>query len=85
MRSKNYAKLRRVGLSCGEDLPAAGLEVFGYGAVAGDRDLVVGGGDGAELENCHGVVGWSGNLDGAVHAWGLRKGFGCVCTVGFGN
>jgi len=85
MISENHAKLRRVGLNRREDLPAAGLEVFGHGAVAGERDLVSGGGDGAELENRHGGVGWSGNLDGAVHAWGLRKGLGCVCTVGFGN
>lgn len=42
IESEDDAKLRRVGINCGEDLPAAWLEFFGDGAVASKRNLVVG-------------------------------------------
>ena len=83
--SEDHAKLGGVGLNGGEDLPAAGLEVFGDGAIAGERDLVVGGGDRAELKNRDGGVRGTGNLHGVVHPWGLGEGFHCICVVRLWN
>lgn len=80
--SKGDAELRRVGGTRGKDLPAAGLEVVGDGAVSGERDFVGGGGDGPELEYGD-VRRRTRDLDGAVHArnlGGLRvwRGFGVL-------
>lgn len=83
--SEHHAKLGRVGSARGKDLPAAGLELVGDGAVTSESDLVGCGGNGPELEDRY-VCG-SGDLDGAVHAgnvggfragilWGFGFGFG---------
>ncbi|KAI3441911.1 uncharacterized protein J3R85_001969 [Psidium guajava] len=80
--SEDHAKLRRIGAGRREDLPAAGLEVVGDGAVPGEGDLVGGGGDGPELED--GDAGRPGDLDGAVHA-GSFGGRGVRCSRGIGG
>ncbi|BBH02953.1 phosphoglucosamine mutase-related protein, partial [Prunus dulcis] len=67
--SEHHAKLGRVGATGGEDLPAAGLEVFGNGAVSGQSDIVGGSGDRPKFKDCD--VGGSRHLNGAVHARSL--------------
>ena len=78
--SEDNAKLRRVGFNGGEELPSAGLEPFGDGAVSSEGDPVVGGGHRTELENRNGGVWRARDLDGAVHAGNLG---GFTCTIGF--
>uniref|UniRef100_A0A2N9H050 t-SNARE coiled-coil homology domain-containing protein n=1 Tax=Fagus sylvatica TaxID=28930 RepID=A0A2N9H050_FAGSY len=79
---QDHAELRRLGGTRGENLPAAGLEVVGDGAVACESDLVGGGVHRPELEHRY-VDGTSGDLDGTVHA-GQFGGVGIVCGVGVG-
>ncbi|CAL9029057.1 unnamed protein product, partial [Prunus brigantina] len=79
--SEHHAKLGRVGATGGEDLPAAGLEVFGNGAVSGESDIVGGSGDRPEFKDCD--VGGSRHLNGAVHARSL-DGFRSRVGLGFG-
>ena len=69
--SEDHAKLRRVGVTRRQDLPAAGVELVGDGAVSGERDLVGGSGHRPELEDCD--VDLSRDLHGAVHAVNLRR------------
>ncbi|KAI5327782.1 hypothetical protein L3X38_027178 [Prunus dulcis] len=80
--SEHHAKLGRIGATGGEDLPAAGLEVFGNGAVSGESDIVGGSGDRPEFKDCD--VGGSRHLNGAVHARSL-DGFRSRVGLGFGS
>ena len=50
LNSKHHAELRRVRATRGQNLPPAGLELVGDGAVAGQRHLIRGGGDRTEFE-----------------------------------
>lgn len=64
--SEDHAELGRVGCTGWQDLPAAGLELVGDGAIPGEGDLVGGRGNRPELENRY--TGGSGDLNGAMHA-----------------
>lgn len=83
--SEDDAELGRVGANRGVDLPAAGLEVFGDGAITGERHLVVRSCDGAELEDGHAGVWRSRNLHRTVHSRHLRgwfsRGIGSATVV----
>ncbi|KAL8141802.1 hypothetical protein V2J09_014834 [Rumex salicifolius] len=77
---ENYTELGSIGILSGKNLPAAGLQVVGDGAVTGDSNLIGRVSYGSELENGD-VRGrrrrGTGYLDSAVHAgdWGIRVGF----------
>lgn len=84
--TEDDAKLRCVGATRREDLPAAGLEFFGDRAIASKGDLVSRSGHRTELKNGEAKVGGSRNLHCAVHAGdfgGFRRRVGVLNRLGF--